>query len=156
VDVAFHKYCYADILEATDVPAVFDHYQRTMARLRADCPEVVFVHVTVPLVRVQSGPRAWIKRLLGRAPGRYAGDLARERFNQLMRGTYAGREPLYDLAAVESTGPDGRREVIRAGGRSGYALVPAYTADGSHLNETGRRRAAEALLTVLACLPASK
>ena len=156
VDVAFHKYCYADLLETTDVPAVFDHYQKTMARLRAECPEVVFVHVTTPLVRVQSGPRALIKRLLGRSPGRYGGNFARERFNDLMRKTYAGREPLYDLAAVESTRPDGRREVIRSGGRSGYALVPAYTEDGSHLNETGRRRAAEELLAVLAWLPASK
>ena len=156
VDVAFHKYCYADILESTDVPAVFDHYQKTMARLRAEFPEVLFVHVTTPLVRVQSGPKAALKLLLGRTPGRYAGDFARERFNQLMRSAYLGKEPLFDLAAVESTRPDGSREVIRAGGRSGYALVPAYTSDNAHLNELGRRRVAEELLVFLARLPGSK
>lgn len=156
VDVAFHKYCYADISETTDVAAMFDHYRKTMTRLQADCPGVVFVHVTTPLVRVQSGPKAMLKRLLGRTPGRYGGNFARERFNDLMRETYGGKEPLYDLAAVESTRPDGRREIIRAGGRSAHALTPAYTADGSHLNETGRRRAAEQLLMLLARLPASK
>jgi hypothetical protein len=156
VDVAFHKYCYADILEDTDVAAVFEHYRRTMARLHAEFPGVVFVHVTTPLVRVQSGPRAALKRLLGRSPGRYGGDFARERFNDLMRDAYRGREPLFDLAAVESTRPDGSREAIRVGSRSGFALVPAYTSDNAHLNEAGRRRVAEALLVFLARLPAAK
>lgn len=156
VDIAFHKYCYADLSETTDIPAVFDHYQKTMARLRAEFPEVVFVHLTTPLVRVQSGPKAALKLLLGRSPGRYGGNFARERFNDLMRDAYRGREPLFDLAAIESTRPDGRREAIRSGSRSGYALVPAYTTDNSHLNEVGRRRVAEELLVFLARLPASK
>jgi hypothetical protein len=156
VDVAFHKYCYADIVETTDVAAVFDRYEKTMARLRAEFPEVVFVHVTTPLVRVQSGPKATLKLLLGQSPGRYGGDFARERFNDLMRNAYRGREPVFDLATIESTRPDGRREAIRSGRRSGYALVPAYTADNSHLNEQGRRRVAEELLVFLARLPASK
>jgi hypothetical protein len=156
VDVAFHKYCYVDITETTDVAAVFDHYQKTMARLRAEFPGVVFVHVTTPLVRVQSGPRAALKLLLGQSPGRYGGNFARERFNELMRDAYRGREPLFDLASTESTRPDGRREAIQSGKRSGYALVPAYTTDNSHLNEVGRRRVAEELLVFLARLPAPK
>ena len=156
LDVAFHKYCYADISEATDVAAVFDRYQKTMARLRAEFPGVVFVHVTTPLVRVQSGPKATLKLLFGRSPGRYGGNFARERFNGLMRDAYRGREPLFDLATIEATRPDGGREAIRSGSRSGYALVPAYTADNSHLNEVGRRRVAEELLVFLARLPALK
>jgi hypothetical protein len=156
VDVAFHKYCYVDISENTDVAALFDHYRTTMARLRAEFPGVVFVHVTTPLVRVESGPRAALKRLLGRTPGRYGANFARERFNDLMRDAYRGREPLFDLATIESTAPDGRRETIRFGNRSGHALVPAYTADGSHLNEVGRRRVAEELLVFLARLPSSR
>jgi hypothetical protein len=156
VDVAFHKYCYVDISETTDVAALFGYYQTTMARLRAEFPGVVFVHVTTPLVRVQSGPKATLKLLFGRSPGRYAGNYARERFNGLMRDAYRGREPLFDLATIESTRPDGSREAIRSGSRNGYALVPAYTTDNSHLNEMGRRRVAEELLVFLARLPASK
>lgn len=156
VDVAFHKYCYADVTEKTDVAAVFGYYQTSMARLRAEFPGVTFVHVTVPLVRVQSGPRAALKLLLGQNPGRYGANFARERFNDLMRDAYRGKEPLFDLAAIESTRPDGSREAIQSGKRSGYALVPAYTLDNSHLNEVGRRRVAEELLVFLARLPASK
>jgi len=115
---------------------------------------VVFVHVTTPLVRVQGGPVASLKKLLGRAPGRYPSNFRRERFNELMRREYAAREPLYDLAAVESTRPDGSRETITLGGQKAFALYPGYTADGSHLNEAGRRRAGEELLVVLARLAA--
>jgi hypothetical protein len=154
--VAFHKYCYVDVTETTDVAAVFDHYRQTMARLREEFPGVVFVHVTTPLVRVGSGPRAALKRLLGRDPGRYGGNFARERFNDLMRGAYRGREPLFDLAAIESTRPDGHRETIQSGDQRGYALVAAYTMDNSHLNEVGRRRVAEELLVFLARLPVPK
>lgn len=156
VDVAFHKYCYADVTEKTDVAAVFAYYQTTMARLRAEFPEVTFVHVTTPLVRVQSGPRATLKLLLGQNPGRYGANYTRERFNDLMRDAYRGKEPLFDLAAIESTRPDGSREAIQSGKQKGYALVPVYTSDNSHLNEVGRRRVAEELLVFLARLPASK
>jgi hypothetical protein len=156
VDVAFHKYCYVDVTAASDVPALFERYRTAMARLAAAHPGVVFVHVTTPLVTVPGGAAATVKRLLGRVPGRAADDLARERFNELMRKEYAGREPVFDLAAVESTRPDGTREVLDVGGERAYALVPAYASDGSHLNETGRRRAAEELLVFLARLPASR
>lgn len=152
-NIAVHKYCFADIVDTTDVVAVFGHYRETMARLKAAHPSVVFVHVTSPLVQVQSGPRAMLKQMLGQAPGRYASNFKREEFNQLMRREYGGREPFFDLAAVESTRPDGSRETIRHGGRTAYALYPGYTSDGSHLNEAGRRRAAEAFLAVLARVP---
>lgn len=155
VDVALHKYCYADIVDTTDVQRVFDHYRETMTRLAADHPGVTFVHVTAPLVMVQSGPRAMLKKLLGQAPGRYASNFRREQFNELMRREYAGREPFFDLAAVESTRPDGSRETIEMGGRKAFALFPGYSDDGSHLNATGKRRAAEELLVVLAGLPAA-
>jgi hypothetical protein len=155
LDIAFHKYCYADIVDTTDVDRVFAHYHETMARLESEYPGVTFVHVTAPLTMVQSGPVAEIKKLLGRAPGRYASNFKRERFNQMMRSAYGPGGRLFDLAAVESTRPDGSREAIRLGGRKGYALYPGYSSDGSHLNEAGRRRAAEQLLVMLAQLPAN-
>ena len=156
LDVAFHKYCYVDVNAATDVPALFERYRRTMERLAAGHPGVTFVHVTVPLVTVPAGTTASLKRMLGRTPGRATDNLARQRFNELMRGAYAGREPLFDLAAIESTRPDGSRETFGSGADRAYALVPAYASDGSHLNEAGRRRVAEELLVFLARLPASR
>ncbi len=156
VDIAFHKYCYVDVKATSDVPTLFERYREGMATLAAAHPGVVFVHVTAPLVTVPAGGGNPVKRLLGRPSGRAADDLARERFNELMRTTYAGREPVFDLAAVESTRPDGGREVLDVGGSRAYALVPAYASDGSHLNEAGRRRVAEELLVFLARLPASR
>lgn len=154
VDIAFHKYCYVDMPADADPKAVFAHYKATMDRLHAEFPNVTFVHVTTPLVTVPGDPRALIKRLLGQAPLRLRANLVREQFNDLMRREYGGREPLFDLSLIESTRPDGARETVSFGNRFGYALVPAYASDGAHLNEAGRRRAAESLLVFLAELSA--
>ena len=73
IDIAFHKYCYVDFGQSTDVAALFEHYRTTMARLRASFPAVIFVHVTVPLTTVQSGPMAVLKGLFGKNPCRVRG-----------------------------------------------------------------------------------
>jgi hypothetical protein len=156
LDIAFHKYCYVDVLEGTDIEAVFANYRDTMARLRATYPSVTFVHVTVPLTVVQSGPRALLKNLLGRVPNGLADNLRRSEFNELMHRQYSGREPIFDLAALESTTQSGETATIALNGRSGRTLVTSYTDDGGHLNRVARRRIAEALCVMLAQLPAAK
>lgn len=150
VDIAFHKYCFADIYAGTEVASIFEHYKKVMARLRAEYPRVTFVHVTIPLMVVQSGPKAVIKKLLGRMPDNYADNMRREEFNDLMRREFQGEEPLFDLAVIESTRPDGTREIIEFRGNRSFALVPGYSDDGAHLNDTGRRRVAGTLLVALA------
>jgi lysophospholipase L1-like esterase len=150
VEVAFHKYCYADIEHGADVDAILAHYRDVMAGLRARRPDVVFAHVTVPVQSARPTWRSQVKRMLGRAHGRYEDNRARARFNQRLRELYTGREPVFDLAAIESTRPDGTPERMGAGGGAVPALVPAYASDGSHLGPLGRRRVAEALLAFLA------
>ena len=156
VDIAFHKYCFVDVTERVDAQGVFAHYRDTMGRLRAAYPGVTFVHVTAPLMAVQSGPKALVKKMLGRAPARYQDNFRREQFNELIRREYLGREPVFDLAAVESSAPDGRQETISFQGTNGRALFAPHTSDGGHLNEIGRRRVAEELVVLLAQLAASK
>jgi hypothetical protein len=156
LDVAFHKYCFVDIAPNADPRALFGAYRATMERLRLSFPHVTFVHVTVPLTTVQDGPKAAFKKLLGRVPAGYAGNLAREEFNEAMRQAYRGREPVFDLAAVEASLPGGGIETFTIGGRHGLALVPAYASDGAHLNRAGRRVVAESLLAFLAELPGRK
>ena len=153
VDVALHKYCYIDINDRSNPSALFAHYRDTMAALRRQHPEVTFVHVTAPLTHVQKGPKVLVKRLIGRPPGGYLDNLRREQFNELMRREYAGREPLFDLAAVEATRPDGSEERFSWKGRTGRALYPAYGSDGRHLNDRGRRHVAAQLIVMLATLP---
>jgi hypothetical protein len=152
-DVALFNLCYVDFSPTTDVQALFERYRTAIADLRASHPKTTFVHVTTPLTIIQGGPKAWVKRLLGKAPGGLEANARREAYNALLRGAYQGREPFVDLAVIESTRPDGSREVVEWNGRPVPALVAAYTDDGTHLNETGQDRAARELLRLLAALP---
>lgn len=127
VDVALLKFCYLDVSWYTDVNSLFAEYRGTMDALESDYPDVRFVHVTVPLTVGPYGIKDHLKVVLGRD-----NNVAREEFNELMRAAY-DPENLLDIAAMESTAPDG-------------SVVPemysGYTSDGSHLNETGSAMAA--------------
>ncbi|HET7362210.1 MAG TPA: SGNH/GDSL hydrolase family protein [Burkholderiales bacterium] len=150
IDIALIKFCYVDIDASTDAAALFARYQATIAELRAENPHTVFVHVTLPLTTVQTGPKALAKRLLGRAPYGTIENVRREQYNALMRRAYAGREPLFDLARLESHAPDGAAASVAWDGSVAPALANAYTDDGGHLNARGRDLAARELIRVLA------
>lgn len=149
-DLALVKFCYVDIKADTDMRALFDAYRQTIDELRAKNPRTIFVHVTLPLTTVQTGPKAWAKRLLGRAPNGTLDNVKRDQYNTLLRRTYAGREPIFDLARVESIAGDGTQATVQWDGTQAPALVSAYTDDGGHLNHVGRLRAAEEFVRVLA------
>ena len=68
----------------------------------------------------------------------------------MLRKQYDGKEPLFDLAKIESTLTDGMRLSYKKDGKSIFALIPDYTHDGGHLNEYGRKIVAEQLLIYLA------
>jgi hypothetical protein len=150
VDIALVKFCYVAFDAHTDVRALFAEYQRTLAGLKQVHPRTVFVHVTVPLTTVQSGAKGLVKRALGKIPNGVVKNGQRDEFNRLLREAAGSQEPLFDLAAVESTAPDGRREAFDWHGRSIPALVPGYTDDGGHLNRVARALAARQLVSVLA------
>ena len=76
----------------------------------------------------------------------------RYEFNELLRKEYERKAPVFDLARIESTFPDGRRSLFSKGGTTYYSLVSDYTHDGGHLNEFGRKIVAEQLLILLASL----
>ena len=155
VDIALFKFCFVDIDANTDVGRLFQEYRDTMASLKKDYPTVTFVHVTVPLLRQE---KTTIKRLIGRIMGRSGGffdeshNIKRNEYNDLIRKFYSGKEPIFDIAAVESTHPDGTRETFNAGGKRYHALTPEYTGDGGHLNDVGRKIVAGQFLTFLSQL----
>jgi hypothetical protein len=150
IDIALIKFCYVDVDAGTDAAALFAHYQATVALMRAENPRTVFVHVTLPLTTVQTGPKALAKRLLGRAPYGTIENVRREQYNALLRRAYAGREPLFDLARLESHAPDGTVVNVSWDGSIAPAMASAYTDDGGHLNARGRDLAARELIRVLA------
>jgi lysophospholipase L1-like esterase len=146
--IALFKYCYLDITPETDVDALFAAHRDSVRALRSRHPELTFVHVTSPLTTVEPTPKLLLKRLLGKPSSR---DVNRKRnaFNALVRREFQG-EPIFDLARVESSRPDGSRAFFTAGSDTVYTLAPELTDDGGHLNEAGRRAAAIELLSVLA------
>lgn len=153
LDIALVKFCYVDFTPNTDAKALFARYRATIDGLRARNPGTTFVHVTAPLTIVQGGFKGSLKRLLGRAPYGSIENIRREEYNTLLRQTYMGREPLFDLARVESTAPDGTAVTGEWKGSVAPAMTPAYTDDGGHLNAAGRLRAARELVSVLAAIP---
>lgn len=157
VNIAFLKFCYVDITAGTDVKQVFAHYEQTMALLKKQFPGVAFVHVTAPLTAdqtdVKTSVKNMIKKMLGKPVSGYKDNVARDRYNNLLRNAYSGKEPIFDLAAVESTLPDGGRTGGTKDGATYPSLAPAYTDDGGHLNQLGRRIVAAQLLNFLSELP---
>ena len=151
-DIAFFKFCYVDVKSETDSQKVFDDYKQSMSNLTKKYPKTIFIHITVPLRFVQTGPKAWIKKIIGRPMGGYDDNIKRTEFNELLINEYNGKEPIYDLAKIESTRPDGTRETFSKDEKTYYALFSDYTYDGGHLNESGRKKAAEQLLILLTSL----
>jgi len=147
--IAMFKYCYVDFDSSTDVQQMFENYRKEINALKLTYPLLQFVHITVPLTTVEPTTKAWIKTILGKTTARNL-DAKRNEFNKLLRETYAGTDPIFDLAEVESTHPDGSRSYFMSGNQRIYTMAPEFTTDGGHLNEAGRRIEAERLLLVLA------
>ncbi|MBI3212926.1 MAG: hypothetical protein HYZ38_03830 [Mycobacterium sp.] len=149
IDVALMKFCFIDINSRTDVDALFAAYRDTISALERDYPGVTFVHVTMPLT-TDSSIKNRIKIMLGGDDSYGQGEnVARERYNELLRAEYGDRH-LFDLAAVESTAPSGERTQLRYRDQPYYALQPGYASDMGHLNAAGSEIAATAFLQAIA------
>jgi hypothetical protein len=152
-DIAFVKFCYVDVNAQTDVARVFAAYKNSMVRIETAYPHVRFVHFTPPLTVPKTTLKTRIKAMMGKSDiWEYNDDIKRNEFNALLRRQYGSTGRLFDMAAVESTYPDGRPCTFRVAGRTYESLVPEYTTDGGHLNERGRRAVAAQLLVFLAGL----
>lgn len=152
VDMVLLKFCYVDVTDGTDVAGLFNYYHSVMTQLASAYPHTRFIHVTLPIT-VMPG---LLRRVIGglrRRRNRVAYDnLARADYNRLLIQSYAGRQPVFDLAAAESSTASGRALRHSLHGREFSTLVPAYSSDGRHLSETGRRVVASELLKCLAAI----
>lgn len=131
--VALMKLCFVDITDGFDVSGWFSKYVSTMAALEAAYPKVTFLHVTAPLTVDADGDNA-----------------TRYQLNTLLRKKYASTGRLVDLAALESTRPDGSRVAGSTQGRAFEELYSGYSSDGGHLSDAGARAAASLLVRVIA------
>jgi len=164
VDIALLKFCYVDIMPGSDVARIFRDYSETLTRLESRYPQTTFVHVSEPLTWRLTGAKAALRSvkdsvkeaLGGSGYGRFFDNASRNQFNAMLYARYGGREPLFDLAAIESSNADGSRVAYEEGDATYFAMAQQYTDDGGHLNESGRRRVAEQLLVFLAELAAER
>lgn len=145
-DIALMKLCYIDFKSDTNAKQIAERYSATLDRLSQQFPNTTFVAVTAPLTSLQTGPKAWIKRLLGREPGGYADNARRQEFNDLLRARYSQQGRLFDLAKIEAESAGD----YQYQGRPLEALNPKLTYDGGHLNTQGKQRVAQAFLAFLA------
>lgn len=153
IDIAFMKFCYVDIEHDTDVDSLFEAYSQATEKIKKKRSDLQLLHVTVPLRSVYLGPK-WrakqcVKRLIG-SPTVLEDNLARDRFNQLLRKAYEEEGAIYDLALAESTTEQGHSCYAMKSRVRVPFLWTGYSADGGHLNTLGKRKTAEQLLIALA------
>lgn len=149
IDVAFFKFCYVDITAQTDVNALFKAYQDVMSSLSNAFPKVMFLHVTVPLTRIEGGMLGWLREQIGGIDHEREDQVRRHAFNQRLRGVYGESGGLFDLAEVEATFPDGKASYVHYRGTTLPSLVPGYTDDGGHLTRHASEQVAVRLLASL-------
>lgn len=149
-DVALMKLCYVDFEPSTDARQVANDYIASLDSLAARYPRTSFIAVTAPLVAVQNGPKAWIKRLAGTLRGAYSENARRTEFNTLLRERYRADGRLFDLARIEATGSD------QGAVHEKEALRPELTNDGGHLNERGQALVAGAFLSFVNSVAAKR
>jgi hypothetical protein len=153
VDIAFFKLCYVDIHGTTDLRDITDYYVKTMEYLKNKYSNVTFIHVTIPLTAIsedfKTKVKSLIKKIMKKSHLVYAANIQRNKYNNLIYYHYYDKDPIYDLAAIEYTWPNGHQQSFMHSGKAYYSLVPIYTYDGGHLNDLGQIQAAKALLKQL-------
>lgn len=154
VDIAFFKFCYVDIHNKIELESVFQLYKNRMGFLIKKYPKTRFIHFTVPLTSRQHELNGWlveVKKAVNwilRKPNVFDNSFKYE-YNEKIRSFYENKNTLFDFAYVESTYPDGRKNIFGKNGKKIEVLIPEYTDDGGHLNSVGRYHAAESLLLYL-------
>lgn len=146
-DVALLKLCYIDFGQSVDPKQLAQHYITTVDDLAREHPETVFVPMTSPLTTVQTGPKAWLKKALGKDPGGYAANARRQVFNETLRARYQADRLLFDVAALESGNGQSH---VESGDARIEVLNPLLTYDDGHLNMEGQQLVGGALVAHLA------
>ncbi|HTJ84779.1 MAG TPA: hypothetical protein VL400_23835 [Polyangiaceae bacterium] len=128
VDAVGMKLCWVDFYEPEKLVGLREAYAAEVDSLRKRYPKVAVFHVTPPLATkepVENGDRV--------------------AFGRWLISTYAQKDVVFDLEAVESMSSAGMPCVSRGV----PALCTEYAADDGHLNAVGAQRAAKAFIVAL-------
>jgi hypothetical protein len=156
VQVAFFKFCYVDITATSNIDGIFSEYRQAMSTLKTKFPDIIFIHLTVPLTVLNRRLKTLIKLLLRKDKiWEYDNLVAKNAYNSLIRDEYLGKEPIFDIAEIESTRQNGQISTFKRLGETYCSLVPSYSNDGGHLNDMGKQWVAKHLMVYLATLEPS-
>lgn len=147
--IVFFKFCYVDVEAETDTDEVFDYYKEKMLYLKESYPHARLVLMTIPLTTVQTGWKATAKKILSKELYGYQENVLRQKINQRIIDELSGEFPVFDLALVESTLPDGTKSTYDNDGTAYPCLTEMYTSDGGHLNSYGAKIVSYNLLAYL-------
>jgi hypothetical protein len=125
VQVAGMKLCWIDFESGTNVTNLQNTYKATITKVKAAYPNVHLFHVTTPVKTDEASLNAM-----------------RLQYGDWLKNTYKNEAIVLDLAAVQSTQPNGA--ACTSGGTRN--MCAAYASDEGHLNATGQARAAKAFL----------
>jgi hypothetical protein len=152
IDIAFMKLCHADIKYEYDIDGIFNAYKKTIDQLNARCPQTLFLHITAPLCSNPKGERILREtvKFFAFRPGIWDDNQKRLQYNDKLIEVFASTDPVFDLAAAESTDSRGLRHYAIKDGQKIFLLAPEYDIDIGGLNETGKRKIAEQFLIFLA------
>lgn len=148
-NVLVMKLCYVDFNPSTNVDELIAAYRAAVERVRRAKPGVKIVHVTAPLTERDGGLKNWLKRAMGQSVWGDDSNAKRLAYNRALTAAFPG-DPIFDLATIESTRPDGSREEHAVNGQPVPMLWAGYSEDGGHLNEQGKRVAGRAFVAALA------
>jgi hypothetical protein len=153
LDFALLKFCFVDMRGEDNPETIFELYKNTIDTLKSDFPHTTFIHATIPLtshnVNFKLKLRRLAKKILSKRDYSPIDNINRYKYNQLLRAYYKD-ELIFDIAKIESTYSDGRREVFIQNQHEYESLIFEYSYDAAHLNEFGRQRAALELIGILA------
>jgi hypothetical protein len=145
------KFCSGDIKSRAHAAPMFEAYRDTVDTIQSEHPDVTVVHSTIPLTTVDGAFKSGAKRVFGRPSVREAA-VARHHYNQLVRAEFTGTEPIFDIAKVQATQPDGGISGFATTGTVIETMAAHNTDDGGRLNARCQRSAAATLLDVLSAV----
>jgi len=148
-DLAGLKFCYVDVEKNVVVSELFDHYVDSMSSLKKEHPRLIIIHFTMPLRTQKITWKTRLKLMLGKEAWEIQDNLKRNQFNRLLKDTFQGSEPVFDIALYEATLADGSLSKFTYDDTEYLSMNPAYSSDGGHLNKLGSRLIAEKFLLFL-------
>lgn len=153
IDVAIMALNYEDITAETDISRVFENYASTMESIEQANPDIKFLYATVPVTTSNSWRAVDAATVIGLIDVNqpvWQDNIARERFNGLIRSQYASSGRLFDIAALEARISEGKAAAKMHENQWYFVMNPSLSSNGKRLGKAGAVQLADMLVRLVA------